>query len=140
MRDEQEWPLVAHATPRTTCTAKARANTAAGDGTLSQTAPTDNQPTDTFIYDPRDPAPTAGGAMLGQGAGIVPQNDVEARPDVLVYTTAALDDDLEVTGPIQLILHVATSCAMHRLHRQARRCLSRRLGLQHFRRHPAAPL
>jgi hypothetical protein len=108
-RDEQEWPLARTRYTPYYLHSKGQANTAAGDGTLSQTAPTDNQPTDTFIYDPRDPAPTAGGAMLGQGAGIVPQNDVEARPDVLVYTTAALDDDLEVTGPIHLTLHVATS-------------------------------
>jgi putative CocE/NonD family hydrolase len=37
------------------------------------------------------------------------QNDVESRPDVLVYTTPPLEHDLEVTGPLRLILYVSTS-------------------------------
>jgi putative CocE/NonD family hydrolase len=47
--------------------------------------------------------------MLGAGAGPVRQNDVEARADVLVYSTAPLAADLEVTGPISVTLYVATS-------------------------------
>jgi len=34
---------------------------------------------------------------------------VETRPDVLVYTSHPLDDDLEVTGHIRVILYVSTS-------------------------------
>jgi hypothetical protein len=36
---------------------------------------------------------------------------VEARPDVLVYSTEALDQDLEVTGPVTLDLYASTSAA-----------------------------
>ncbi len=47
--------------------------------------------------------------MLGPGAGVLSQNDVEARSDVLVYTTPPLERDVEMTGPITVTLHVATT-------------------------------
>jgi putative CocE/NonD family hydrolase len=47
--------------------------------------------------------------MIGPAAGIARQNGVESRHDVLVYTTAPLDHDVEVTGPISLFLYVSTS-------------------------------
>jgi len=47
--------------------------------------------------------------MLGPRAGIAAQGDVEARGDVLVYSTAALEEDLEVTGPVSAILYVTTT-------------------------------
>jgi putative CocE/NonD family hydrolase len=34
---------------------------------------------------------------------------VERRPDVLVYTSSALKKDLEVTGPIRVVLYASTS-------------------------------
>jgi putative CocE/NonD family hydrolase len=47
--------------------------------------------------------------MIGPAAGIARQNDIEGRGDVLVYTTPALNQDEEVTGPISLILYVSTT-------------------------------
>jgi len=47
--------------------------------------------------------------MIGPAAGIARQNDIESRPDVLVYTTAVLNQDTEVTGPVSLILYVSTT-------------------------------
>jgi putative CocE/NonD family hydrolase len=47
--------------------------------------------------------------MLGPGAGVARQDGVEARSDVLVYSTESLAEDLEVTGPVRLIVHVATT-------------------------------
>src|SRR5262249_46161924 len=41
--------------------------------------------------------------------GTVSQNDVEARSDVLVYSTPLLDHDVEVTGPISADLFVSAS-------------------------------
>jgi uncharacterized protein len=108
-RDEQEWPLARTRYTPYYLHSGGNANTAAGDGALTPTAPAADEPADTFVYDPRDPAPTAGGAMLGFNAGVERQNAAEARTDVLVYTTGPLDEDLEVTGPIELILHVSTS-------------------------------
>jgi predicted acyl esterase len=36
---------------------------------------------------------------------------VEARPDVLSFTSATLTEDLEVTGRVTVTLHAATSAA-----------------------------
>jgi hypothetical protein len=80
-----------------------------GDGTLNAVAPAANEPADSYTYDPLHPVPTAGGAMIGGAAGIARQNDIEGRNDVLVYTTPLLNQDVEVTGPISLILYVSTS-------------------------------
>jgi putative CocE/NonD family hydrolase len=44
-------------------------------------------------------------------AGPRKQNEVEARKDVLVYSTAALEADTEVTGPVKLNLWATTSAA-----------------------------
>ena len=42
-------------------------------------------------------------------AGIQLQNEIETRPDVIGYTTEPLIEEVEITGPISLILYVATS-------------------------------
>lgn len=110
-RMEKEWPLSrAVATPFYLRSA-GDANTASGDGVLSPATPTGDELPDSYIFDPNDPVPSAGGAMIGGAAGIARQNAVEARHDVLVYTTSALPSDLEVTGPITLVLYVSTSAA-----------------------------
>lgn len=108
-RDEPEWPLA-----RTQYTAyylrgRGRANTAAGSGILTLVPPDLSEAPDSYVYDPRNPVPTAGGAMLGFRAGVARQNSIEARSDVLVYTGEPLEEDLEVTGPIQLVLYVSTT-------------------------------
>ncbi len=42
-------------------------------------------------------------------AGPLDQRPLEGRRDVLVYTAGLLPEDLEVTGPLSLTLHAATS-------------------------------
>jgi uncharacterized protein len=108
-RDEKEWPLA-----RTQYTAfylrsAGRANTSLGDGRLVLEPPAADEPGDSYAYDPRRPVPSRGGAMLGPRAGIAVQNDVEAREDVLVYSTGPLERDLEATGPVRAVLHVSTT-------------------------------
>jgi putative CocE/NonD family hydrolase len=44
-----------------------------------------------------------------EGSGSVPQNDIEERSDMLVYSTPPLTEDVEVTGPLSAVLYVATS-------------------------------
>jgi putative CocE/NonD family hydrolase len=102
-RDEKEWPL-ARARPQI----HYLSGQGRPDGRLVP-APPGAEPPDTFVYDPRDPVPTAGGAMLGFRAGIQRQNAIEARGDVLVYTSPPLPADLEVTGVPALELTVATT-------------------------------
>ncbi|WP_058186912.1 CocE/NonD family hydrolase [Terracidiphilus gabretensis] len=108
-RNEQEWPLArTRYTPYFLGSTRS-ANSVTGDGTLNTLAPTAEEPADSYAYDPLHPVPTAGGAMIGPAAGIARQNDIEGRSDVLVYTTPSLNEDLEVTGPISLVLYVSTT-------------------------------
>lgn len=77
------------------------------DGGLSPSAPV-GEGTRAYVYDPEDPVPTRGGAMLGPRAGVERQAAVSARDDVVSFVSEPLDADLEVIGPITARLHVAT--------------------------------
>jgi putative CocE/NonD family hydrolase len=107
-RSEQEWPLARAQYTPFYLRSGGRANSAAGDGRLTRDAPHAPEPADSYLYDPRNPVPSRGGAMLGTRAGIALQTDVESRDDVLVYTGEPLANDMEVTGPISAILYVST--------------------------------
>ncbi len=107
-RDEYEWPLARTVYTDYYIHSGGDANTKRGDGTLS-TEPTGEGPPDRFKYDPRDPVPTVGGNNLLIPMGAKDQAEVEVRDDVLVFTSAPLEKDLEVTGPIRMILYAASS-------------------------------
>jgi putative CocE/NonD family hydrolase len=66
------------------------------DGVLAKTAPAGGQ--STFRYDPADPTPSVGGRRLAADAGVRNNAELEARPDVLAFTTAELTTDLEFEG------------------------------------------
>lgn len=68
------------------------------DGGLGTDPPADSQP-DHFRYDPADPTPTLGGIRL-RGGGRVNNKALEARPDVLTYSTGPLEDDVEIIGEV----------------------------------------
>ena len=108
-RDEQEWPLARARETSWYLRSGGHANTANGDGRLATDVGGGDEPPDMFLADPAKPVPTRGGAMIAEGAGTFPQNDVEARSDVLVYSTSPLAEDVEVTGPVSAILYVTTS-------------------------------
>ncbi|MCB0047663.1 MAG: CocE/NonD family hydrolase [Caldilineaceae bacterium] len=87
------------------------ANTLRGDGALSAEMP-GNEPPDVYLYNPLRPVPTAGGQVLlpgGNAIGPRDQRSVEQRDDVLVYSTPPLTRPVEVIGPIELRLFVASS-------------------------------
>ncbi len=108
-RDEYEWPP-ARATLKSYYLHDA--------GCLDEVAPDAEQP-DRYTYEPDDPVPTTGGnhsvGPYNPGLyelakpGPYDQRDVESRDDVLVYTTAPLEHDLEVTGPVMARIFAATS-------------------------------
>ena len=83
------------------------------EGGLSPEKPAGDEPFDAYLYDPRDPVPTRGGALCCYPTGLPPgpfdQRGIEARSDVMVYSTPPLDRDLEVTGPIVVKLWAASS-------------------------------
>jgi putative CocE/NonD family hydrolase len=76
-------------------------------GVLGPETPPESEP-DRYRYDPADPTPGVGGAAMSN-AGPRDQRALESRPDVLVYTSAVLDRDLEVIGPVQGDLFVRSS-------------------------------
>jgi putative CocE/NonD family hydrolase len=79
-------------------------------GELSTVAPEDVSPPDRYVYDPRDPTPSLGGALLAfSGAGMQENGPLEVRPDVLVYTTSAVDQEVEIIGPVRAELYVQSS-------------------------------
>lgn len=70
-------------------------------GALSTQEPGESAP-DRYRYDPADPTPAVGGVRLAPGVkpGRVDNAKLEARPDVLTYTTDVLDHDVEVIGEV----------------------------------------
>ena len=110
-RNESEWPLA-----RTKFTpwyfhSDGKANSLMGDGTLSTTKPSAEKP-DKYTYDPQFPTPTRGGCNCCDPEivawGAYDQTSVEHRQDVLVYTSEPLKQDMEVTGPVIVMLHAST--------------------------------
>ncbi len=68
-------------------------------GTLATDVPGESAP-DRYRYDPADPTPAAGGVRMAPDAGRVDNAALEARADVLTYTTDVLGEDVEVIGDV----------------------------------------
>jgi putative CocE/NonD family hydrolase len=113
-RDADDWPVPGTRYVDYFLHSGGQANSAAGDGLLSTNAPGD-EPEDVYLYDPRHPVPTTGGAtylpglFIGANAGPRDQRGPESRRDVLCYTTEPLAEPVEVIGPVKLVLHVSSS-------------------------------
>ncbi|KAB7706508.1 CocE/NonD family hydrolase [Bacillus aerolatus] len=112
-REEDSWPLAQTDFIPYYFHSQGRANTRFGDGELSVDLPEGEQ-TDQFTFDPASPVPTTGGGTLFdqvQCIGPVDQRKVEEREDILVYTSAVLQEAVEVTGPVKVILYAKTDAA-----------------------------
>ena len=89
------------------------ANSLFGDGSLNPHKPEAENP-DHFVYDPSNPVMTLGGSTCcAENVTPVPmgprdQQPVEWRPDVLVYDSPVLESEIEVTGPISMVLYAAS--------------------------------
>ena len=79
-------------------------------GKLSKDPPQAKDAKLTYRYDPDNPVPTTGGQELFGAKGPLDQRPVESLPDVLLFTTDALAEPLEVTGRITARLYVASDC------------------------------
>ncbi|MGF1473259.1 MAG: CocE/NonD family hydrolase [Rubrobacteraceae bacterium] len=79
-----------------------------GGGRLATDPPESSSP-DLYRYDPADPTPSVGGPLFGRGAGPVDNSTLEARHDVLLYTSAPLVRGLEVVGLVEAELWVSSS-------------------------------
>ena len=79
----------------------------AGAGRLEEREPADaNATPDRYRYDPADPTPSLGGPVLLSREPVVDNRPLEARPDVLTYTTAPLPSTVEAVGPVRVELWV----------------------------------
>ena len=110
-RDENEWPLKRTEFQNWNLHSNGNANSMFGDGIISVDLP-NQEPIDVFEYDPDNPVETIGGTTCCS-PNIVPwgaydQRPAESREDVLCYTTEELTKDLEVTGPIKLVLYASS--------------------------------
>lgn len=112
-REAETWPL-----PNTKYTpyyihSKGNANSLFGDGLLNTEKP-GKEKTDKYIYDPEHPVITTGGSTccsedtVATSLGPKDQRQNEARPDVLVYSTEILEENIEVTGPIKATIYASS--------------------------------
>nr|WP_110944156.1 CocE/NonD family hydrolase [Streptomyces niger] len=103
-RDLDEWP----SDPATT------AWYPTPDGRLAQQNPTGSDSGSgsaalaSFRYDPADPTPSLGGPLLSRGAGPRDNSTLEARDDVLTFTTPPLAEAVDILGPVTARLTVST--------------------------------
>ena len=103
-RDESSWPLSRARTERWQLI---------GDGSLRPEGTLvgvdgDAVSATSFLCDPAEPVPTRGGPVLlapGMPSGPIDQRPIEARADVATFTSEPLACDLEVTGPVRVVLH-----------------------------------
>lgn len=97
------------------------------DGSLSAVEPEEDVAPRAYTSNPRHPVPTIGGT-ISSGAPVMeggafdqreeprffgsrpPYLPLASRPDLLVFQTAPLDEDVEVTGPITVRLWVSSDC------------------------------
>lgn len=64
--------------------------------------------TTTYLYDPKKPVPTVGGNNLIIKCGPKDQRAVQARSDVLVYTSEAFKEPMAITGEMKATLFVSS--------------------------------
>jgi uncharacterized protein len=97
------------------------------DGSLSSDEPQEGVAPSRYTFDPRDPVPTIGGGISAAapvmepggfdqrgGPGVWRSKDslpLNARADVLTFQTPPLDENVEVTGPLTVVLYVSSSAA-----------------------------
>jgi putative CocE/NonD family hydrolase len=82
-------------------------------GSLSKSPPTGAEPPDRYVYDPNNPPPNwMSWDQMKQFEDVqsFPYDfkDIEARPDVVKFTSAPLEQDLTIAGNVMLVLYAST--------------------------------
>ncbi|HJX95479.1 MAG TPA: CocE/NonD family hydrolase, partial [Candidatus Acidoferrum sp.] len=107
----ETWPPVGARTMTLYLSSAGQANSLTGDGALVTSAPAADKP-DSFTYDPMNPVPSYGGNVCCTGtavqAGAFDQRKMEARNDILVYTSESFKEGTELSGPITPTLYVSS--------------------------------
>jgi hypothetical protein len=109
-RFENEWPLKRTVYTKYYLHSGGNANTLNGDGALGTDMQRD-EPNDRFVYDPEAPVPSMPDSSTFDDFKNYPVDNsrLEGRADILVYSTSPLERDTEVTGPLEIILHAAST-------------------------------
>lgn len=102
-RHEYEWPLA-----RTQYT-PLYLTSADSERSLSFEQPGPQEEPDVYVYDPKDPVPTLGGTIIGEGKGVRDQRPIQSREDLLLYTGEVLEANVEITGPVVVQLFASSS-------------------------------
>ncbi|MBW2368564.1 MAG: CocE/NonD family hydrolase, partial [Deltaproteobacteria bacterium] len=109
-RESDAFPFPTNEEKRLYLTSGGNAGAKDSDGKLSWEAPGE-EPTDHFVFDPKNPAP---GMLHKPGApsalclGVDISEHVEARDDVLTYTSEVLEETLIIAGHVEVELYAAT--------------------------------
>ncbi|WP_206185292.1 CocE/NonD family hydrolase [Sphingosinicella sp. CPCC 101087] len=107
-----QWPPAGAEEVRLYLRSAGSANSLYGDGRLLAEPPPDREPPDAYAYDPANPVQTIGGGDCCNGglvtAGAFDQRAIEARDDVLVYTSEPLTEPMEVSGFVEAVLNVSS--------------------------------
>ena len=107
-RFEDEWPLARTRWTKFYLHSQGRADQNDA-GTLS-TEPPNTEAADTYTYDPANPVPSWGAQYQSLDlCGPRDRRHIEERSDVLVYTSAPLSEDLEITGPISALIYASST-------------------------------
>ncbi len=105
------WPPAGAAPVKMYLGSGGKANSLYGDGVLGSAAPVAGS-ADSFVYDPMNPVPSYGGNVCCTGnavtGGSFDQRKMEARADILVYSSEPLKEGAEVSGPIEVTLYVSS--------------------------------
>lgn len=92
------------------------ANTCLGDGALGFNEPADDQPPDTFVYDPEEVAEFAGVTFFSATRGLTDVSwkqdarPLEGRDDILVYTSEVLTEPIAIAGRPRAVLYANSDC------------------------------
>src|SRR5438445_340215 len=107
----ETWPPAGAQTMALFLSSAGHSNSLTGDGALVTSPPPADKP-DTFTYDPMNPVPSYGGNVCCTGtavpAGAFDQRKMEARNDILVYTSEPFKKGTEVSGPIEPTVYVSS--------------------------------
>jgi putative CocE/NonD family hydrolase len=108
-RTETEWPLARTEYRKFYLHSHGQADCHDGDGSLHVSMP-DEEGYDRYVYDPEHPVPTVGGTdIYGNQSGPADQRELGERDDVLVYMSEPLSDEMEVTGPVRIVLYASST-------------------------------
>jgi putative CocE/NonD family hydrolase len=101
------WPIPGSTPTTLYLRSEGAANSSRGDGRLDPDAPDADEHADRYVYDPHDPTPSVPGQMI-RPWGSVDQTPIEDRDDVLCYSTAPLEHDVDVVGSVRATIWAVT--------------------------------